>query len=545
MKKTLSILTVLLVMISLIGCNANKNQNALNSGKDTIDRNTQNNRDNSQLEYGSKNNLSQGRNNLARNDLSRNTTTRIKHIVVIFGENVSFDHYFGTYPHAANTPGEPKFVAKRNTPLVNGLEPNARNGNLDLINHNPNSANPKRFGRSQAWTADMDHEYKAEQQAFDGGKMDKFVEYTSGGNEKTLVMNYFDGNTVTALWNYAQHFAMSDNSFGTVYGPSTPGALNLISGQTHGATGYQSGKAVGDIKGNVANGTVIGDPDPYFDSASSPTRAQAAMSGKNVGDLLNQKGVSWGWFQGGFRDVTAQHKNIGGVQSIDYNPHHQPFQYYQSTSNKDHLRPSSIELIGRQGDQANHQYDLTDFWDAVDAHNMPAVSFLKAANFQDAHAGYSDPIDEQHFLVDTINRLQKTPEWNETAVILAYDDSDGWYDHAYHAPVNGSNDPQYDALFGPGDAGKPVLGNYLDRAGYGPRLPLMVISPYAKSNYVDHTLTDQTSILKFIEDNWQLGRIGDYSFDSIAGSINNMFDFRHGNNKNLFLDPETGQPIYK
>ncbi len=110
----------------------------------------------------------------------------------------------------------------------------------DLLTHNPNQANPKRLDRSQAMTDDMDHEYKAEQQAFNGGKMDKFMEYTSGkSKDKSLVMNYYDGNTVTAMWNYAQQFAMSDNSFNTVFGPSTPGALNLISGQTHGAVGYK------------------------------------------------------------------------------------------------------------------------------------------------------------------------------------------------------------------------------------------------------------------------------------------------------------------
>jgi len=88
----------------------------------------------------------------------------------------------------------------------------------------------------------------------------------------------------------------------------------------------------------------------------------------------------------------------------------------------------------------------------------------------------------------------------------------------------------------------PVLGGYQDRAGYGPRLPLMVISPYAKHNYVSHTLTDQSSILKFIEDNWSLGRIGDSSYDAVAGSINNMFDFKHGSRDiKLFLNPVTGE----
>ncbi|WP_082683325.1 phospholipase C [Fictibacillus sp. FJAT-27399] len=467
------------------------------------------------------------------------TKTPIKHVVVLFGENVSFDHYFGTYPHAKNPDGEPKFTAKPNTPSVNGLS-------KELLTNNPNQFNPKRLSRAQAVTDDMDHEYTAEQKAFNGGKMDKFVENTSGGTDKSLVMDYYDGNTVTGLWNYAQNYAMSDNSFNTTFGPSTPGALNLISGQTHGGTGFVNGVKVGDIEENIANGSVIGDPDPHYDNASNTKRAQAAMDGKNVGDLLNKKSVTWGWFQGGFRDTTAKHANIAGQYSTDYNPHHEPFQYYKSTANPDHLPPSSVEKIGHN-DQANHQYDLEDFWKAADKGNMPAVSFLKAANYQDGHAGYSDPLDEQHFIVNTINHLQKLPDWKHTAVVLAYDDSDGWYDHVMHNPlVNGSDDLKTDALYGPGDAGKPRLGSYKDRAGFGPRLPLLVISPYAKKNFVDHSLTDQTSILRFIEDNWSLGKIGDYSFDSVAGSMENMFDFNHApSDKKLFLDPETGQPIKK
>src|SRR5690242_19239445 len=117
MKKTTSNLMVLTVAMLLFGCTAN-NQNALNGRKDNIVRN------NRQLNI----NNNQAGNNAARNNPSLRTTTPIKHVVVIFGENVSFDHYFGTYPHAANLPGEPKFVAKPNTPLVNGLEPNALNG---------------------------------------------------------------------------------------------------------------------------------------------------------------------------------------------------------------------------------------------------------------------------------------------------------------------------------------------------------------------------------------------------------------------------------
>ena len=141
-------------------------------------------------------------------------------MVVIFPENISFDHYFGTYPHAANTDGTP-FTPAPGTPAVNGLTP-------DLLHHNPNAYQPQRLSPEHALTCDQDHKYAAEQRAVNGGRMDKFVENTERDRctgqpvlfgEPGIVMDYFDGNTVTAMWNYAQHYAMSDNSFDSVYGP--------------------------------------------------------------------------------------------------------------------------------------------------------------------------------------------------------------------------------------------------------------------------------------------------------------------------------------
>jgi phospholipase C len=464
------------------------------------------------------------------------TSTPIKHLVVIFQENVSFDHYFGSYPYATNPAGEPSFHAAKNTPTVNGLS-------TALLQNNPNAANPTRLDRSQALTCDQDHGYTAEQQAFDHGLMDKFVESTSGSGctNKGIVMDYYDGNTTTALWNYAQNYAMSDNSFDTEFGPSSPGAIDLVSGQTHGAgpAGAYS----------VFNGTLTGDADPAYDDCSSTTPGDtASLTGKNVGDLLNAKNITWGWFEGGFRPSATTngvatcgtaHTNIGGAVVNDYIPHHEPFQYYQSTANPHHLPPTSVQNIGKT-DQANHQYDLSDFWSSVDAGNMPAVSYLKAPAYQDGHAGYSDPLDEQTFLVNTINRLQKTPDWKSTAVVISYDDSDGWYDHVIGPIVNQSNDAA-DALTGVGQCGTAKTGSYEDRCGYGPRLPLLVISPYAKKNFVDHSTTDQTSILRFVEDNWNLGRIGDQSFDALAGSLNNMFSFSDGDDGKLFLNPSSGE----
>jgi phospholipase C len=345
-------------------------------------------------------------------------------------------------------------------------------------------------------------------------------------------MDYFDGNTVTALWNYAQNFALSDNSYGTVFGPSTPGALNLISGNTHGTA---------DLTSGTVDGTVIGDPDPKGDKASGTSVVQ--MSGQNIGDLLNSKQITWGWFEGGFDNPSATHIGADKNPTKDYIPHHQPFQYYPQTANPNHLPPTSVAMIGKT-DQANHQYDITRFWEALRAHKLPAVSFLKAPAYQDGHAGYSSPLLEQQFLVNTINELMKAPEWNHTAIIIAYDDSDGWYDHVM-SPIVNQSQTKYDALTGTGSAGtNPPLGGFQGRAGYGPRLPLLVISPFAKKNFVDHTITDQSSILRFIEDNWKLGRIGNSSFDALAGSLLNMFDFDHRNDRDsrLFLDANTGEP---
>ncbi len=491
-----------------------------------------------------------------RDASSFNTETPIKHTVVIYGENSSFDHYFGTYPNAKNTDGTP-FQAEPNTPKVNGLTP-------DLLTKNPNTYNPKRLGPSQALTCDQDHNYKNEQQAFNGGAMDKFVQYTEKDKcspplfgEPGLVMDYYDGNTVTGLWNYAQHFALSDNSFETTFGPSTPGAINLVSGQTHGATAVNptTNQPVRDpsVVGspNADNvGTVYEDPDPAYDDCSDKNHTSTdnltRMSGQNIGDLLNRKQVTWGWFQGGFRPTgttpkgyaacDATHQNIGGQSVRDYVPHHEPFQYYKSTANPKHLAPSSVSAIG-QTDQANHQYDMSDFDAALQDGNLPAVSFLKAPAYENGHPGNSDPIDEQRFVADTINKLQKSPEWKDTAVVLAYDDSDGWYDHQMSSIINGSHDPALDSAV---CTGKPAQAGHQDRCGYGPRLPLLVVSPYSRQNHVDHQTTDQTSVLKFIEDNWHVGRIGDASYDDRAGRLDGMFDFRQRHDRPVLIDPNTG-----
>jgi phospholipase C len=208
-------------------------------------------------------------------------------------------------------------------------------------------------------------------------------------------------------------------------------------------------------------------------------------------------------------------------------------------------------MIGQQGDAANHQYDINDFYSAVNAGNFPAVSYLKAPGFQDGHAGYSDPIDEQAFVVGVINYLQNLPSWSSTAVIIAYDDSDGWYDHVMPPLVNQSA-TSADMITGTGACGSsdqalPGVsgsGHAQGRCGYGPRLPLLVISPWAKQNFVDHSITDQSSVVRFIEDNWLNGQRITGSFDAIAGPLDNMFNFDAApNTTTLILSESSGQPV--
>jgi phospholipase C len=548
------------------------------------------------------------------------TTTPIKHVVVIFQENASFDHYFGVYPVAANPEQSggapvPQFFPAVDTPTVNGLsatQPTAGpfiSNQGALLTQNLNKVQPFLLGRNNALVCDQDHGYTDEQRAVDAGASDQFAlpegaggtsatgtgcQTATGTNVPGFAMAYFDGNTVTGLWNYAQNFAISDNSFNTTFGPSTPGAINLISGQTHGvqavgalvnsanlATVDALAVSLGVFVSDGGTGfTLVSDINSGLDDCGSLTSEGAAFidpnfPSRNIGDLLNEHGITWGWFGGGFAPTTpatattpaacgASSPGHPGVTvpppgataaqihgpSTDYSAHHSPFMYYPSTVNTHHLPFTTVAKIGKT-DQANHQYDLNDFFTGLQAGVLPAVSYLKAKSIGDGHPGNSDSLSEQAFIVNTINTIMTSQFWKNTAIIIAWDDSDGFYDHVTGPLVSASATPA-DAFQSAGRCGTPAPGAFQGRCGYGPRLPLLVISPYSKINYVDHNLTDQTSVLRFIEENWDLGFIdgavtpppGTGSFDRVAGQINGMFDFdKTKKSPAVILDPAQGTVV--
>jgi phospholipase C len=462
-------------------------------------------------------------------------------------------------------------------------------------------------------------------------------------------MDYYDGNTVTGLWNYAQHFAMSDNSYSTTFGPSSPGAINLVSGDTGNVDTQHMVNSPSiatptspnaDLTPDGQGGySLTSDAQPYWDDCS--TRDAVAMSGQNVGDTLNAAGLSWGWFQGGSRPTTSygdalaatghpgqptstfipdEFKNAGFQGSVphssnqglcdavhpvgaalggtgqwgykdDYIAHHEPFNYYATTANPHHLTLptdssgndtiSALKQIGHdtqsyvngvpQFNTPNHQYDTSDFDQLVSAIHkgdlpataLPAVSFLKAPGYQDGHAAYSDPKDEQQFVAREINALERTPAWKNTAVIVAYDDSDGWYDHAYSGVTNPSLSPADNLTnttftlptsgqCGPSPQTSAPLAGEQGRCGFGPRQPLLIVSPFAKQNYVDHNISNQASIINLVEYNWHLPPISG-SADQVQAATNQtggvpfdlagLFQFNNAGAPALILDPTTGQPV--
>ena len=266
-------------------------------------------------------------------------------------------------------------------------------------------------------------------------------------------MNYYDGNTVTAMWNYAQHFALNDNSFGTTFGPSAPGAINLVSGNTGGIdTAHSVRGALTPSEGDtVADGTRRPEPHrrrpallgrllqprrrgPHRHQHRRPPQRPAPELGLVPGRLHPQLRRTPG-HRTRHRLTTSSTSRVGpparppttsarpsagrhdGAKAwgtkADYIPHHEPFQYYSSTANPHHLAPKSLSVVGTDTatpgkfNTANHQYDMSTFDDLVSAihqgklssSHLPAVSFLKAPGYEDGHAAYSDPIDEQRFVV--------------------------------------------------------------------------------------------------------------------------------------------------
>jgi len=392
----------------------------------------------------------------------------IKHVIVIFQENRSFDHYFGTYPFAEG------FIARAGTPIPDNLLGYPRS---DTYQHNLLPV--RRIVDDR--TLDLPHDQATMVAEYNQGRMDHFVQRQKSAATRELVMSYYDYATVPHYWHYAQQYALADHYFSSVMGSSTPAALFLASAQSH----------------------VDGNPFPEGDICNEegkPTVPQQVEDEiPNLGTALSTAGVSWGWYQGGFAECPDP-ENLG------YDAHHNPFQYFADTADLEHTG-------------TKNQHDLRDFYRALQDGTLPEVAFLKADRRRNEHPGYSSISGGRDFVVRTLNAVMRSEVWESTVVVLTFDESGGWYDHVPPPQV--------------------VLEGR--ERGLAPRVPTLVISPFAKSNYVSHQAYDHASVVRFIEETF----IGPHAHlnvrDQAATGLGDMLDLDH-HNRALILDPDTGKP---
>lgn len=371
------------------------------------------------------------------------TSSPIKHMVIIFQENRSFDNYFGTYPNADG------FLPLPGTPAANGIP-----AGLSYSDGKGGELAPFAFGAEELKTADVRHSYEAMIEAYDHGRMDKFGDVN--GKNGRVALGHYDYRAVSAYWQYAQHFSMADNWYQPIFGGSTPGALYLV--------GAQSGNADNPNKAN---------PLPAYGPIGDKSGERwEGLGYLNIGDLLSSTGIDWAWYQSG---VTK-----GSVPTVN------PFLYFDPYD---------------QYDAGRHEKEQSEFDRDVDLGKMPAVAFVKSN--AEHPGGNGSPLAES-FSVKIVNKIMTSKYWKDTAILITYDESGGFWDHVPPPQV----DPGPDGL-----------------KGNGPRVPAIVISPYAKRNYISHAQFDTTSVLKFLEWNYKLPSLNNR--DAAANNLLDMLDFEN------------------
>jgi phospholipase C len=413
---------------------------------------------------------------------------RLKHIVVIYLENHSFDNLYGEFPGAnglANAGAKATQVdllgnpfAQLPTPPGGAFPSNLANAPFSIEKYVPIGAN----------TPDLVHRYYQEQAQIDGGKMDKFAAISDA---KGLVMGYYHTAHLPLAAEAASN-TLCDNFFHGAFGGSFLNHIFLISAQAPTfPSAPQSMRAVLDQNGNLVkdgavtpNGYVVNtaftvnNPHPSTVPTANLVPNQTLTT---IGDRLSEKRVSWVWYSGGWNDALAGHADAL------FQFHHQPFAYF-------------AKYADETAAKAKHLKDETDFIAAARAGRLPAVSFVKPLGEVNEHPGYTNVKSGEQHVEDLLQALRSNPDWKHTAVIITYDENGGFWDHV--AP--------------------PVI----DKWGPGSRVPALVISPLAKHGYVDHDIYDTSSILALIEHQWGLAPLS--TRDAAANDLRNAFDFKQG-----------------
>jgi phospholipase C len=414
---------------------------------------------------------------------------KIQHVVVIMQENRSFDTYFGTYPGAAGLPRQNgAFTVCVNDP---------RSGQCVKPYHNPTDKNGGGPHAASAATADLD-----------GGKMDGFIAQAEKGRKKCAdptnpnctnvttpdVMGYHDAREIPNYWAYAKNFVLQDHMFEPNASWSLPEHLFMVSAWSAKCT--QPGNALSCT--NALDGPSKG---------KGVTRNDYAWT--DLTYLLYKNKVSWAYYldQGSEPDCAddqmtcTPHPQKVKVPGI-WNPLPQ------------------FDTVKQDGQLANIQ-DIANFTTAARQGKLPAVSWV-VPNGKDSEHPPALVSTGQAYTTALINAVMHGPDWNSTAIFLSWDDWGGFYDH--------------------------VMPPAVDENGYGLRVPGLVISPYARQNYIDHQTLSFDAYLKFIEDDFLGGSRLDPRTDGrpdprptvrenvpILGNLVNEFDFTQPPRQPLML----------
>lgn len=420
------------------------------------------------------------------------STNPINHIVVIYLENHSFDNLYGQFPGANGIAkaGDAATQVDKDGNAYKAL-PQPFNSNAKAADSRfPADLPNKPFGIDQyvpldQQTGDLVHRFYQEQLQIDGGKMDKFVAWTDAAG---LVMGYYD-TTKLGLYKYAQQYTLADNFFHAAFGGSFLNHIWLVC-----ACSPTWPDAPANVVAQVdTKGTLVKDgavtPDGYVVNTSfsvytpHPVNVDAfhlvpPQTAPTIGDRLSAKNVTWAWYSGGWNDAVA------GRPDKLFQFHHQAFIYFKNYGDGTDGRKTYLK-------------DETDFMTAVKNNQLPAVSFVKPLGAENEHPGYTDTAQGEKHVAGLIDAIQNSPAWKDTAIIITYDENGGFWDHV--APPK------------------------VDKWGPGARVPTIIISPYAKKGFVDHTQMDTTSILAFIENRYGLDPLTDR--DRAASNMLSAFDF--------------------
>lgn len=401
---------------------------------------------------------------------------QIRHIVVLYLENRGFDNLYGLFPGAdglnAEAPPQTDLAGKPYAVLPPVMNADDKAVDTRFPADLPNQPFPiDRYVPANQKIGDLVHRFYQNQMQINGGRNDRFAAISDAGG---LVMGYYDGHALP-LWKYAEKYTLADRFFQGAFGGSFLNHFWLVCACTpHYEQAPEEVTAVLDAQGQlVRDGAVT--PDGYAVNTLQPAtlpikpdtrsaRQLPLQTLPTIGDRLSEKNISWAWYSGGWNDAVAGHPD----KSFQF--HHQPLGYF------------SRYAAGTQ-ERAAHLKDEADFLRAIDDGQLPAVVFYKPIGELNEHPGYADVMAGEQHIAGLLARIEQSPQWKETVVIVTYDENGGFWDHV--AP--------------------PVK----DRWGPGTRIPTMIISPFARRGYVDHTEYDTTSILKLIETRFGLAPLGD------------------------------------